>query len=129
MEMSSNQPYLLRALYDWIVDNSMTPYVLVNAEAEQVDVPSQYIDNGKIVLNISPAAVSSLGLENDYIMFNARFSGKSTDVSFPISAVLAIYAKENGQGMVFNESSNEPPPPPAPEPDKPSAGSHLKLVK
>ncbi len=127
MEMSSNQPYLLRALYDWIVDNSLTPYVLVNAEAEQVDVPSQYIDNGKIVLNISPVAVSSLELANDYVMFNARFSGKPTDVSFPVSAVLAVYAKENGQGMVFNESTNEPPP--APEPDKPSAGSHLKLVK
>ena len=127
MEMNSNQPYLLRALYDWIVDNSMTPYVLVNAEAEQVNVPSQYIDNGKIVLNISPAAVSSLELTNDYVMFNARFSGKPTDVSLPVSAVLAVYAKENGQGMVFNENSNEPPP--APEPDKPSPGSHLKLVK
>ncbi|HEB56237.1 MAG TPA: ClpXP protease specificity-enhancing factor [Gammaproteobacteria bacterium] len=125
--MNSNQPYLLRALYDWIVDNSMTPYVLVNAEAEQVNVPSQYIDNGKIVLNISPAAVSSLELTNEYVMFNARFSGKPTDVSLPVSAVLAVYAKENGQGMVFNENSNEPPP--APEPDKPSPGSHLKLVK
>ncbi len=127
MEMSSNQPYLLRALYDWIVDNSLTPYVLVNAEAERVDVPSQYIENGKIVLNISPAAVSSLELGNDYVIFNARFSGKPTDVSFPVSAALAIYARENGQGMVFNESGNEPPP--EPEPDKPSSASHLKLVK
>ena len=127
MEMSSNQPYLLRALYDWIVDNSLTPYVLVNAEAERVDVPSQYIDNGKIVLNISPSAVSSLELGNDYVVFNARFAGRPMDVSFPISAVLAIYARENGQGMVFNESGSEPPP--APEPDKPSSGSHLKLVK
>lgn len=127
MEMSSNQPYLLRALYDWIVDNSLTPYVLVNAEAERVDVPTQYIENGKIVLNLSPAAVSSLELGNDFVIFNARFSGKPTDVSFPISAVLAVYAKENGQGMVFNESDNEPPT--EPEPDKPSGGSHLKLVK
>jgi len=127
MEMSSNQPYLLRALYDWIVDNSLTPYVLVNAEAEHVDVPSQYIENGKIVLNISPTAVSSLELGNDCVIFNARFAGKPMDVSFPISAVLAIYARENGQGMVFNESGNEPPP--APEPDKPSSSSHLKLVK
>ncbi len=127
MEMSSNQPYLLRALYDWIVDNSLTPYVLVNAEAERVDVPSQYIENGKIVLNISPTAVSSLELGNDCVIFNARFAGKPMDVSFPISAVLAIYARENGQGMVFNESGNEPPP--APEPDKPSSCSHLKLVK
>lgn len=127
MEMCSNQPYLLRALYDWIVDNSLTPYVLVNAEAERADVPSQYIENGKIVLNISPSAVSSLELGNDCVIFNARFAGKPMDVSFPVSAVLAIYARENGQGMVFNESSGEPPP--EPEPDKPSSGSHLKLVK
>ncbi len=127
MEMSSNQPYLLRALYDWIVDNNLTPYVLVNAEAERVDVPTQYIDNGKIVLNVSPAAVSSLELGNDFVIFNARFSGKPTDVSFPISAVLAVYAKENGQGMVFNDSGNVPPT--EPEPDKPSGSSHLKLVK
>jgi len=126
MGMSSNQPYLLRALHDWIVDNNMTPYVLVNAEAEHVDVPTQYIENGKIVLNISPAAVSSLELGNDYVMFNARFSGKATDVSFPVSAIHAIYARENGQGMVFNESHNDEPPP---GPNKPSEGSHLKLVK
>ena len=127
MEMSSNQPYLLRALYDWIVDNSLTPYVLVNAEAERVDVPTQYIDNGKIVLNLSPAAVSSLELGNDFVIFNARFSGKPTDVSFPISAVLAVYAKKKGQGMGFNERDNESPT--EPEPDNPSGGSHLKLVK
>jgi len=96
MEMSSNQPYLLRALYDWIVDNSLTPYVLVNAEAERVDVPTQYIENGKIVLNLSPAAVSSLELGNDFVIFNARFSGKPTDVSFPISAVLA---ERTGHGV------------------------------
>ncbi|VAX09888.1 Stringent starvation protein B [hydrothermal vent metagenome] len=126
MEMSSNQPYLLRALYEWIMDNNLTPYVLVNAEAERVEVPTQYIENGKIVLNLSAAAVNSLDLSNDYVMFNARFSGKATDVNFPVSAVLAIYAKENGQGMVFNDGSTEPPPP---EPEKPSASAHLKLVK
>ncbi len=125
MEMSPSQPYLLRALYDWIVDNGMTPYLLVNAEAESVEVPSAYVENGKIVLNISPAAVSGLELGNELVVFNARFSGQPMDVRFPVSAVLAIYARENGQGMVFNEDTRPSPP----EPDKPPPGSHLKLVK
>ncbi|MDH5571260.1 MAG: ClpXP protease specificity-enhancing factor [Gammaproteobacteria bacterium] len=122
--MTSSQPYLLRAIYEWIADNDMTPYVLVNAEMENIEVPRQYIENGKIVLNLSATAVSNLQLLNDYIMFNARFAGKAMEVSFPVAAVLAIYAKENGQGMVFNEESNPAPP----EPEKPS-GPSLKLVK
>ena len=105
--MLPSQPYLLRAIYEWIVDNDMTPYVLVNARNDDVHVPVQYIDNGKIVLNIAPRAVSSLELGNDAIIFSARFSGSPTNVSFPVSAVMAIYAKENGQGMVFNESDND----------------------
>ncbi len=105
--MLPSQPYLLRAIYEWIVDNDMTPYVLVNARNDDVHVPVQYIDNGKIVLNIAPRAVSSLELGNDAIIFSARFSGSPTNVSFPVSAVMAIYAKENGQGMVFNESEND----------------------
>ena len=124
MDMTSSQPYLLRAICEWIVDNEMTPYVLVNAELENIEVPRQYIENGKIVLNLSASAVSDLQLTNEYIMFNARFAGKAMEVSFPVDAVLAIYAKENGQGMVFNEESNPSPP----APDKPS-GPSLKLVK
>ncbi len=105
--MLPSQPYLLRAIYEWIVDNDMTPYVLVNARNDDVHVPLQHIDNGKIVLNIAPRAVSSLELGNDAVIFSARFSGSQTSVSFPVSAVMAIYAKENGQGMVFNESDND----------------------
>lgn len=105
--MLPSQPYLLRAIYEWIVDNEMTPYVLVNARNDDVNVPVQYIDNGKIVLNIAPRAVSSLELGNEAIIFSARFAGNPTHVSFPVSAVMAIYAKENGQGMVFNESDND----------------------
>lgn len=123
--MTPNQPYMIRALYEWIIDNDMTPYVLVNAENEFAHVPRQYVDNGKIVLNLIPNAISNLELGNDHISFNARFSGKDTNVVFPVAAVLAIYAKENGQGMVFDESSNETPPP---EPDKPTRPS-LKIVK
>lgn len=123
--MTPSQPYLVRAIYEWIVDNELTPYVLVNAENDESHVPQQYVENGKIVLNLGPVAVNDLEMANDFIAFNARFGGKAMNVSFPLSAVLAIYAKENGQGMVFNESDDENPPP---EPDKPSRPS-LKLVK
>ena len=125
MSMTPNQPYMIRALYDWIIDNDMTPYVLVNAENEFTQVPRQYVDNGKIVLNLIPNAISNLELGNDHISFNARFSGKDTNVVFPVSSVLAIYAKENGQGMVFDEKGDETPPP---EPEKPARPS-LKIVK
>jgi stringent starvation protein B len=127
MSMTPSQPYLVRAIYEWIVDNALTPYVLVNAEHDATHVPRQYVENGKIVLNLGPVAVNDLDMANDYITFNARFGGKAVDVSFPVASVLAIYAKENGQGMVFNESEGENPPP-EPEPDKPGRPS-LKLVK
>ncbi len=122
MELTPSQPYLIRAIYEWIVDNELTPYLLVDASNDDVQVPVQYVENGKIVLNIAPRAVSNLELNNEHVNFDARFSGKPMQVIFPIDAVLAIYAKENGQGMVFNEG-DEPPEPP--KPDKPS----LKLVK
>jgi len=128
MPMTSSQPYLVRALYEWIVDNELTPYVLVNAEHDSSRVPRQYVEDGKIVLNLGPAAVDNLELGNDYVMFNARFGGKAMEVSFPVSAVLAIYAKENGQGMVFNETDDDDKPPPEPGPDSNGKPS-LKLVK
>ena len=130
--MTSSQPYLLRAIYEWIIDNDMTPYVLVNAEMEDIHVPLQYVENGKIVLNLAPQAVSDLQLGNEFVMFNARFSGKSMEVNFPVTAALAIYAKENGQGMVFSEGDEPPPTEPSPDspdsPDKEKKPS-LKLVK
>ncbi len=101
--MISSRPYLIRAIYDWIVDSNLTPYLLVNAEEENVTVPQQYIQDGKIILNISPSAVRELELGNDWLMFSARFAGQSMEVSFPPKAVLAIYAKENGRGMVFSD--------------------------
>ena len=122
MELSPSQPYLLRAIYEWIVDNELTPYLLVDASNDDVQVPRQYVENGKIVLNIAPRAVNNLELSNEQVNFNARFSGRPMQVMFPIHSVLAIYAKENGQGMVFNEGSDEPEPP---KPDKPN----LRLVK
>lgn len=101
--MISSRPYLLRAIYDWIIDNGLTPYVLVNAGAENTVLPTQFIQDGKIILNISAQAVRNLQLTNDWIMFSARFSGASMEVSFPPQAVMAIYAKENGRGMVFSD--------------------------
>ena len=109
--MTSSRPYLIRALYQWIVDNGVTPYILVDALVEGVDVPSQYIQDNKIVLNIAPMAVHGLTLGDDVITFNARFSGKETDIFVPTEAVLAIYARENGQGMMFSEEPQGPEPP------------------
>ncbi len=133
IKMTSTRPYLLRALYDWIVDNNCTPYVLVNAEFSDVDVPREFIENGKVVLNIAPQAVQGLSLENEWINFNARFSGRSLPVLFPVKAVIAIYAKENGKGMFFQPEADEslpppPEPPPSPEPP-PRAKPTLKRVK
>jgi stringent starvation protein B len=136
LPMTSSQPYLIRAIYDWIVDNDFTPYLLVNAENEYAMVPQEYIEDGKIVLNINPSAVNDLQLGNDYVMFNARFNGKAMEVSVPVVAVLAIYARENGQGMMFDEKDNDQPPTPPddPSPVKKSPGDKsgkpkLKVVK
>ena len=109
--MTSSRPYLIRALYQWIVDNGVTPYVLVDALVEGVDVPAQYIQDNKIVLNVAPTAVHGLTLGDESITFNARFSGKSTNLFVPVEAVLAIYARENGQGMMFSEEPQGPEPP------------------
>jgi stringent starvation protein B len=109
--MTSSRPYLIRALYQWIVDNGVTPYVLVDASVEDVVAPDQYIQDGKIVLNIAPMAVRSLVLGDEHISFNARFGGQSIDIFVPVSAVLAIYARENGQGMMFNDEPRSPEPP------------------
>lgn len=109
--MTSSRPYLIRGIYDWIVDNNCTPYILVNAEAEGVEVPQDYVDDGKIVLNVSPASIRNLSLGNDWIEFDARFAGQPMQIMLPPSAVVAIYAKENGQGMLFSEDDGEEPPP------------------
>lgn len=106
--MTSSRPYLLRAIYEWIVDNGFTPYLLVDAMADDVLVPQQYVNNGKIILNISPDAVQNLSLGGDEVSFNARFDGKPMSVQAPIAATLAIYAKENGRGMVFTDDDETP---------------------
>jgi stringent starvation protein B len=111
MNMTSNKPYLIRAIYDWIVDNNLTPHILVNAEYPGVQVPLEHVNKGRIVLNISPQACRGLHMENDRIVFTARFSGITVQIFVVPAAVFAIYAKENGRGMEFGEEYNEPPPP------------------
>ena len=100
LESTSTRPYLIRALYDWCTDNGLTPYVAVLVD-ETVQVPREYVKNGEIVLNISFDATSSLKLGNDFIEFKARFAGTAREIMVPISRVIAIYARENGQGMAF----------------------------
>ena len=110
MAMKSSRPYLVRALYEWIVDSRCTPYLLVDATAPGVDVPLQYVKDGQIVLNISPGAVANLDMGNEGLSFRGRFGGVAMDVSAPIGAVLGIYARENGQGMVFESEGADPTP-------------------
>ena len=129
--MTSSRPYLIRAIYEWISDNALTPYILVNAELPQTVVPQQFVEDGKIVLNISSQAIDNLHIDNDWLMFSARFNGKAMEVSVPVAAILAIYAKENGQGMVLDrEEQGKPPDGPAPSGGgKGGKKPHLQLVK
>lgn len=125
--MTPLKPYLIRSIYEWIIDNNMTPHLLIDAEQEGCVLPEDFIQNGKIVLNIRPEAVQNLSLGNDEIHFDARFSGQSMHIVATTTAVNAIYAKENGKGMVFDDQDNsggEPPPDPA-TPPKPK----LRVVK
>ena len=139
--MTSTRPYLIRAFYDWIVDNNCTPHIVVNAEFLGTEVPREYIDSGQIVLNIAMSAVQALELSNETISFQARFGGIARNVNIPINAVMAIYAKENGRGMVFTEednNDNEERPPPAATINIKNSGankgqksnrSHLTVIK
>jgi stringent starvation protein B len=130
--MTSNRPYLIRALYAWLVDNGLTPYLLVDATHKRVLVPNEYVEGGRIVLNINPKAVSNLEMGNEWISFSARFSGASQEVMLPPAAVLGIYAKENGQGMLFpteEGAQGQASPDDEPEPPKPGRRPSLKVVK
>lgn len=98
------RPYLARAIYEWICDNQLTPYLLVDATQPYTEVPQQFVKDGQIVLNLAPHAVHQLQISNESISFSARFGGISKDIYIPISAVLGIYARENGQGLFFEPS-------------------------
>ncbi len=132
------RPYLLRAMHQWITDCGNTPHVIVDAERGGAEVPRAYVKEGKIVLNLSSSATQRLKLGNDDVEFDARFAGVVHHVRFPVSAVLGIYARETGEGMVFSEQDLGPEPPTRPStPDEgcstPSPGQskrpQLKVVK
>ena len=137
---SSTKPYLIRAIYEWCVDQSFTPYVAVQVD-DQTKVPVEFIKDGQIVLNVSYTATRHLKIGNDFINFSARFNGSSRELEIPIQAVIGIFAKENGQGMFFQATeeitasaevhprADASLPPEAPPPTKPSKGGHLKIVK
>ena len=105
--LSPTRPYLARAIYEWICDNNLTPYLLVDATQPNTMVPEQFIQDGQIVLNIVPHAVHQLHMSNDAITFSARFGGVSRDIYVPLYAVLGIYARENGQGLFFDPNEYE----------------------
>ena len=134
--MKSRRPYLLRAMHEWISDSNCTPHIVVDAGVTGVEVPRQFVQDGKIVLNVSWSATAQMHIGNDELSFNGRFGGASMHVRVPVEAVLAVYARETGQGMIFTDEPEAPPPggPPKPEPQepapKPAAGrAKLKVVK
>jgi stringent starvation protein B len=125
----SRRPYLLRAMHEWITDSMQTPHLVVDAAFQGVDVPRQYVQSGKIILNVSHNATSALNLGNDFVSFRARFGSSTHDVSVPIAAVLGIYARETGQGMIFSEADAPPPQPPQASPDTTASGNEPKRAK
>ncbi len=133
MPPRSRRPYLIRAIYDWICDSGQTPHLLVAADYAGVVVPREYVQDNKITLNIAPAAVQNLDLHQEPIWFSARFGGRSFDLQVPSGAVLAIFGRESGEGMVFGEVEaladtappSEPEPPKPPKPGRPT----LRVIK
>lgn len=132
--MNSSRPYLLRALYEWIVDNNCTPHLLVAAEYPGARVPAGYAKDGQIVLNVSPSAVRYLEMGNEVLTFEGRFGGVAQSLYIPVAAVQAIYARENGEGMSFvlegvEEGEDDEGPSGGNEPPRPSGRPSLKVVK
>lgn len=136
--MTPNRPYLLRAFYEWIVDNDCTPYLVVDAEYPETRVPQQFVQNGQIVLNLAPSAVAQMQMGNEVISCSARFGGHPFGLHIPVRAVLAIYAKENGAGTVFTldeveDFTHESPEKPTPAENLPKKEtkkqSHLRVIK
>ena len=140
VESGSTRPYLVRAIHEWCIDNGLTPQIMVDVTVPHVMVPLEFVKDDRIVLNLHPNAVRDLEIGNEYLFFSARFSGRAEDITLPVEAVLAVYARENGQGIVFQADGSgiTPPSPNAKKlsadssnqtANKPREGSHLKVVK
>lgn len=127
--MTPARPYLLRALYEWITDNHLTPYIVVNADIPGVDVPQEYIENGKIIFNISKSAVQDLQITNQVLEFHATFSGVPMEIFAPVKAIEAIYAQENNRGMAFSPEEDEDETPLPPRKKEKSGKPNLKIVE
>ncbi len=136
--MTPQKPYLIRAIFEWLLDNQSTPYLLVRTDFDGVQVPEAFIQDNRIVLNIAPDAVRELLIDDEWISFSARFGGKPMEVFAPVAAVQAIYSKENNEGMFFPEDDMPPPSPPSDNgpdnPDEPPPGGgdkrpSLRVVK
>jgi len=134
--MVSTKPYLMRAIYEWCVDQGFTPYLAVQVD-QHTRVPSGHVREGQIVLNVGPEATHQLRIDNEQVAFQARFNGVAHQIVVPIGNVMSIYARENGQGMAFevldalenSDAGAEPPDESPPPPPPPPRGSHLKVVK
>ncbi len=124
--MTSSKPYYARALYEWILDNDFTPYILVDTGGDNVMIPPGIANDGKVVLNLAPGAIQNLEMTNEYVSFSARFNGIAENIYCPIDSLMAIYARENGEGMMFPPEEGDAESPG--EGDKPS-GPTLKVVK
>lgn len=127
LKVTPTRPYMVRAIYQWIEDNYLTPYLMVDTTADNVQVPTEYIQDGRIVLNIASRATGNMTMDNDYINFSARFGGVSRDIWVPMQAVMGIYAKENSQGMFFDPSEYDNYTPPTDE--KSSSSTKLEAQK
>ena len=134
-QIPSTKPYLIRALHEWCVDQGFTPYLAVNV-GPRTKVPQEYVNDGRIVLNLGPEATHQLVMGNEFISFSARFNGVAQTLSIPIDGVSAIYARENGQGMAFDvtpQGESKPGDPTGieapPQPPGPSAHPHLTRIK
>ena len=143
-EVISQRPYLLRAMHEWMTDNGHTPYVVIDVGVDGVDVPDEYVEDGRIVLNVSYAAAHNLDMGKEMLCFDARFAGQPRRVFAPMAAVLGIYARETGQGMIFSESTesgqvHEADAPPTADHadeaadeqpgDRDARRSHLRIIK
>jgi len=132
--MTSSKPYIIRALYEWILDNNCTPHILVSTGHPGVQAPAGFARNGQMTLNLSPSAVRQLHIDNEALTFEGRFSGVAHALYVPVGAVLAIYAREDGQGMAFNQEPGSLPgngedPPPDTRPPRPTGKPNLRVVK